>query len=88
MNILIIQILRIGDALQLVPLIKGIKQVFPQSRLCLLTSRLGASILGGQEEIDEIFTLHKEQMANLLTSGNKEDILLSVEQLRSDLHEV
>ncbi|MBW2036784.1 MAG: glycosyltransferase family 9 protein [Deltaproteobacteria bacterium] len=88
MNILIIQILRIGDALQLVPVIKGIKQVFPQSRLCLLTSRLGASILGGQEEIDEIFTLHKEQMANLLITGNKEDILLSIEQLRSDLHEV
>jgi|GEM_PF-2082931 lipopolysaccharide heptosyltransferase II len=85
MEILIIQILRMGDALQLVPLMQGIKELFPESRLSLLTSRLGAGILSPQPEVDDIFVLEKTEIAALMETGTKQDTLSAVDRLAKNL---
>jgi len=88
MNILIIQILRIGDALQLAPVIKGVKQVFPQSKVSILTSKLGALIFEGLEEVDRVFVLDKEGICDLANTKRKENILSALNRLEKDLREV
>lgn len=85
MEILIIQILRMGDALQLIPLVKGIKALFPESKISLLTSALGAAILEPQPEVDAVFVLEKAEIAQLLESGTQEDALDAVDRLAKNL---
>lgn len=85
MDILIIQVLRMGDALQLVPVVKGIKENFPQARLCMLTSTLEAKIFRGIEEIDEIHILDKESICEQITEDKKENILSALDQIKSDI---
>ena len=85
MDILIIQVLRMGDALQLVPIIKEIKEVFPASRISLLTSTLGAGIFKNLTEVEAVFTLEKETISTLITRGEKEDLISALEKLKENL---
>lgn len=77
-----------GDALQLIPIIIGIKHLFPEARVCLLTSTLGASILKDTPAIDEVFILEKEEIVDRLRQANKDGVLAAVESLRRDLAEI
>ncbi|MBW1996050.1 MAG: glycosyltransferase family 9 protein, partial [Deltaproteobacteria bacterium] len=85
MKILIIQILRMGDALQLLPLIKGIKRLFPKSEICLLTSHLEKSVFDIEPDIAAIYTLNKETISTLVSRGSKADVISALEQLENDL---
>lgn len=88
MNILIIQILRLGDGLQLLPIVKGIKQLNPQSHISLLTSTAEAPIFSIESDISQVHVLQKEEIIRLIGSGTKTDILKALQILRSDLEPV
>ncbi|MEW6667477.1 MAG: glycosyltransferase family 9 protein [Thermodesulfobacteriota bacterium] len=85
MNILIIQVLRMGDALQLLPLVQGIKEVFPQSRVSILTSTLGASVFENQPGVDEMFVLRKEALVKCVRDGKRETTISALHILEQDL---
>lgn len=85
MNILLIQILRFGDALQMTPILKGLKQSFPSADIHVLTSVIGKEIFERQAEVDEIFVLHKQELADLVRHSKIEDILSATALLQSDL---
>ena len=85
MNILLIQILRLGDALQMTPIIKGLKQTLPDANIYVLTSVIGKQIFEGQIEIDEVFVLHKQELASLLQHPKTNDLLSAIDLLKSDL---
>lgn len=85
MKILIIQILRLGDALQIIPVIKGIRHYFPDATISVLTTRFGADILNLYEDVDEIYQLDKEYIVEQLTAENTKALLSGFEQLKADL---
>jgi len=74
-----------GDALQLAPIIKEIKRVFPASRISLLTSTLGATVFRNLVKVEEVYILRKEIMISLLQHGKKQDLISALETLEADL---
>ena len=88
MNILLIQILRLGDALQLTPIITGIKEFFPESQLSVLTSSLGGQIFSVHPHVDHVFELRKEKLLELSKSSKQEDLLSAVDILEAELKPV
>lgn len=88
MNILLIQILRLGDALQLTPIITGIKEFFPESELSVLTSTLGGQIFSVHPHVDHVFELRKEELLELSKSSKQEDLLSAVDLLGEELNPV
>ncbi|RJQ51106.1 MAG: glycosyltransferase family 9 protein [Desulfobacteraceae bacterium] len=85
MDILIIQVLRMGDALQLFPVIGGIKEVFPDAHIHLLTSRLGAEVFRANSEVEKTFILDKEKIVSLVLCGEKEAFVQALDILEADL---
>jgi ADP-heptose:LPS heptosyltransferase len=85
MNVLLIQILRLGDALQLTPIARAIKTIHPDARICVATSSLGKIIFERQECIDEVFVIRKEEIAGLVKRSGLQSINDSLELLNADL---
>jgi lipopolysaccharide heptosyltransferase II len=88
MNILIIQILRLGDGLQLLPIVKGLKELNPQSQISLLTSTAEAPIFECEPDISHVHVLKKEAIIQLIDPGSKAGILEALGLLKSDLEPV
>lgn len=88
LNILLIQIMRLGDALQMVPTIRGLKELFPDSRISVLASSLGSQIFSIQPEVDHVFVLRKEVLASLVKNSKMVDLMEAVDVLESDLKDV
>lgn len=85
MDILLIQILRLGDALQMIPIIRGLKHFFPDSRIRVLTSTVGEKIFSREPHVEEVFVLHNKEIADLVNRQNRGDTLSGLELLQSDL---
>ena len=88
MNILLIQVLRLGDALQMIPTIRGLKEAFPNSKVSVLTSSLGSQLFSIQPDVDCVFTLRKEVLAPLVKDSRVDDLLEAVDILEADLKDV
>lgn len=88
MNILIIQILRLGDAIQLTPVISGLKAVFENSRIHVLTSSLGSKILSPQQEIDHVYEVGIEEITRLVKTSELNDLLAAVDIIEENLKPV
>lgn len=54
MNILVIRTHRLGDILQLTPMVKAVKQAYPESNISFLVGKRFAALLEGNPHIDEI----------------------------------
>ncbi len=59
MKILLVQTSFLGDIVLSTPVIAGIKKIFPESELWLLTTPLGAKLLSGDPSIDGILEFDK-----------------------------
>lgn len=68
-NILLIQILRLGDAIQLTATIRAIKLAFPKGKISVLTSSLGKRIFEQMEEVDQVFVLRKQGIKAVMAAG-------------------
>jgi lipopolysaccharide heptosyltransferase II len=88
MNILLIQILRLGDALQLTPVATALKTRYPDARICVATSSLGKIIFERQKCIDEIFVIRKEHIAGLVKKSGLQSINTSLGSLNMDLEPI
>jgi len=85
MNVLLIQILRLGDALQMLPVIKGLKECFPQSKIHVLTSVIGKQVFENQTQVEEIFVLNKQKISDLVRGSQGRNILSAAMMLQSAL---
>lgn len=85
MKVLIIQILRLGDALQLTPIAKSLKVLFPEACISIITSSLGKEIFQRQDFIDDIFVIHKEEIKGLAKNSHQQSINSALEYLQKDL---
>lgn len=85
MNILVIQILRLGDALQLTPIIEEVKTSFPGARVSVLTSSLGKKIFERQPHVEEVFVLHKQELIDLVRLSDSRAMNGALALLQSDL---
>lgn len=88
MKILLIQILRLGDAVQACPILGGLKQHFPGCSINVLTSVIGKEIFERQPEVDSVFVLHKQEMVDLLRRPTRENVLSALELLESDIEPI
>jgi len=88
LNILLIQILRIGDALQMTPIIQGLKDTYPDARISVLTSVIGKQIFEQMSEVEEVFILHKSELTQMSRKTDLESMLSAVRLLQSDLKSV
>jgi lipopolysaccharide heptosyltransferase II len=85
MNILLIQMLRLGDALQMIPIIRGLKRHFPGCRISVLTSTVGRWVFDRDPEVDRVHVLEKQRIAELSARGRKGDILAALSLTRCEL---
>lgn len=85
MKILIIQILRLGDALQLTPVARSLKILYPEAQISILTSSLGKEIFSRQKFVDEIFIIRKEEIKELSKKSQQQSINTAFEYLQNDL---
>lgn len=81
MNILLIQILRLGDALQITPIAKGIRTLYPEARIGVVTSSLGKII----DYIDDVYVIHKEELSGLVRKADILSTRSALDLLDSDL---
>ncbi len=88
MDILLIQILRLGDALQMTPIIRGLKQFFQEANISVLTSSVGAPIFSSMPEVSGVYSLNKGELTSLSKSSKVEDILAAIDLLDSELSPV
>ena len=70
-NILVIQLAGLGDMVLATPALEGIRKLYPESRIFLLTNSRAVDIIKGSHDIDEIFI-----------SDNLKDFLGLVKKLR------
>lgn len=61
MNILIIRLHRLGDVLQLTPMLHGLKDKYPESRLSFLVGKDCAEVLAGNPDVDEIISVAENE---------------------------
>jgi len=85
LDILLIQILRLGDALQMTPIIRGLKDSFPYAKIHVLTSTVGEKVFERQAEVDRVFVLHKQELVDLVRHSRIEDVVSALSLLQSDL---
>ncbi len=88
LKILIIQILRLGDALQLTPIAKSVKVLFPEAQISVITSSLGKEVFLRQDSIDDIFVIHQEEIKELSKKSHQQSINSALEYLQKDLGSV
>ena len=61
MNILVIRTHRLGDILQLTPMIGGLKRSYPDSTICFLTGKDYAPLLEGNPAVDAIIPFPEKE---------------------------
>lgn len=88
MKILIIQILRLGDALQLTTVAKSLKIRFPEALISVITSSLGKEIFQRQNFIDDVFVLRKEEITRLVRNSTRHSIESAFDYLHKDIEPV
>ncbi len=80
-KILIIKFGALGDVLRTTPLLSGLKEKYPDSKISWLTAKESGPILSGNPLIDEIMVFDKNTQAQLL--ARKFDILISLDKDKS-----
>ncbi len=61
MNILVIRTHRLGDILQLTPMLEGLKGIYPDSTLYFLTGREGVPLLEGNRHVDALIPIPEKE---------------------------
>ena len=61
MNILVIRTHRLGDILQLTPMLKGLKEEYPESKISFVTGKDFAELLEGNPDVDEIISIPENE---------------------------
>ncbi len=87
-NILVIQLARIGDTLQSTPLIRGLKQRYPNARLTALIVPGSERILEGNPDIDEIIHSDNSALTDSLIRGGGNDLIACFHKLEKWLNEI
>lgn len=85
MKILLIQMLRLGDALQMIPIIRGLKTRFPGCTISVLTSTVGKKVFETDPAVDEVYVLDKQKIADLVGRATKKDVLSALVLIHSEL---
>jgi lipopolysaccharide heptosyltransferase II len=88
LNILLIQILRLGDALQLTPILSGLKEVMPQANLSVLTSSLGKQIFSRHPAVERVIELPKTELIDLIATSKTDHLLSALDILDKALRPV
>lgn len=88
MKILVISLLRLGDVLLQVPLLRGLKERYPGCEIHLMVNRQFAQVEGAvQDVVDKILFFERELLQN--SCAKKEcNIFWGYERLRSDVQEI
>ena len=76
-TIVIVQIGKIGDMILTTPLFSGIKDIFPESNLIVLASRINKDIPLNHVSVNEVFIYNKSVLKNLM--------LLNTSLMKADL---
>ncbi len=71
-RILVVQLARMGDILQTLPLLRRLRGLHPQARLEVLTDRVGPEVLAGCPEVDEVIPLDLTDLHYTLKSGYRQ----------------
>jgi len=89
MNILVIRLHRLGDILQLTPMLEGIKRHYPGSITTFLTSDRLADALSGNPFVDRIMTIPELQWRRLAKGEfrDRTKAFLAVHRLAAFLRE-
>jgi len=66
-RLLVLQLARMGDILQTIPLIRRLRLLHPQARLEVLSDRMGPEVLAGCREVDEVLPLDLEGLYGTLS---------------------
>lgn len=74
-NILVLNLTRMGDLIQTSPLLKGLKEAEPASRVTMLANVKFAGIAGFMEGVDELLTFDMRQFA---VEGDAEPDVLAI----------
>jgi len=61
MNILVIRTHRLGDILQLTPMLEGLKEVYPEGRIYFLTGREFVPLLEGNPHVDALIPIPEKE---------------------------
>lgn len=85
LNILIIQILRLGDAVQMIPVIKALKASCCESSINVLCSNAGKEVFEKLPEVDQVFILDKDHVARLVKESSMEAIVSAGQSLEKYL---
>lgn len=85
MKILLIQMLRLGDALQVIPIIRGLKAHFPGCSISVLASEVGEQVFRREPHLDAVHVLDKHRISELMCRSGKRDILSALGLLHSAL---
>lgn len=80
--------LRLGDALQMIPIVRGLKSHFPGCTISVLTSTLGKKIFDRDPAVDEVHVIDKQKIADLVGRATKKDILSALALLHSELESI
>ena len=88
LNILIIQIFRLGDALQLTPVVKSIRTLYPDARISVLASSLGKEIFKRQDCINDVFVIRKQELTRFAKIPDEQSVNAALELLKADMKPV
>ena len=88
MKILIIHILRFGDALQLTPIIKSMKETYQDASISVVTSSLGAQVFSKQNEVDQVFQVSIDELVPLIKSSRIEDVHSAIDILENEFQSI
>lgn len=88
MKILIIHILRIGDALQLTPIIKSMKETCHGASISVVTSTLGAQVFSKQDAVDQVFQVSIDELVPLIKSSRIEDVHSAIDILENEFESI
>jgi len=64
--ILVMQMARLGDLIQTMPLLCRLRAIYPTARLNVLTDRIGEPLLTGHPAVDEVIPVDLAQLSQLL----------------------
>ncbi|HNT86347.1 MAG TPA: glycosyltransferase family 9 protein, partial [Candidatus Hydrogenedentes bacterium] len=87
MRILVLQTTRMGDVLQTSPLIRGIRERYPDAHIAVLVRRMGRAVAERHPDIDEVIVYEEDELFLDLRANDSERLLraydLAEERIRA-----
>ncbi|MDD3579544.1 MAG: glycosyltransferase family 9 protein [Desulfobacca sp.] len=70
LRILVMQLARLGDLVQTIPLLSRLRAIYPTARVNILTDRIGEPLLTGHPAVDEVIPIDLARLSHHLNQGS------------------